>query len=59
MTAPSGHYGRGSTPGPASGTSLGMARQGRDVQLTAYAARDWRANFFPVGIAHSIGGGSA
>jgi hypothetical protein len=30
-----------------------------DVQLTAYAARDWRANFFPVGIAHSIVGGSA
>ncbi len=24
-----------------------------------YAARDWRANFFPVGIAHSIVGGSA
>jgi hypothetical protein len=21
------------------------------VQITAYAARDWRANFFPVGIA--------
>ena len=37
----------------------GMARQGWDVQLTAYAARDWRANFFPVGIAHSIVGGSA
>jgi hypothetical protein len=30
-----------------------------DVQLTAYAARDWRANFFPVGIAHSIVGGTA
>jgi hypothetical protein len=28
------------------------------VRLTAYAARDWRANFFPVGIAHSIVGGS-
>jgi hypothetical protein len=27
----------------------GMTRQGWDVQLTAYAARDWRANFFPVG----------
>ena len=37
----------------------GMAHQGWDVQLTAYAARDWRANFFPVGIAHSIVGGSA
>jgi hypothetical protein len=29
------------------------------VQLTAYAARDWRANVFPVGSAHSIVGGSA
>jgi hypothetical protein len=37
----------------------GMMHQGWDVQLTAYAARDWRANFFPVGIAHSIVGGSA
>jgi hypothetical protein len=32
----------------------GMMHQGGVVQLTAYAARDWRANFFPVGIAHSI-----
>jgi hypothetical protein len=32
---------------------------GLDVQVAAYAARDWRANFFPVGIAHSIVGGSA
>jgi hypothetical protein len=37
----------------------GMTHQGWEVQLTAYAARDWRANFFPVGIAHSIVGGSA
>ena len=37
----------------------GMTHQGRDVQLTAYAARDWRANFFPGGIAHSIDGCSA
>jgi hypothetical protein len=29
------------------------------VQLTVYATRNWRANFFPVGIAHSIVGGSA
>jgi hypothetical protein len=36
----------------------GMTHQGWDVQLTAYAARDWRANFFPIGIAHSIVGGS-
>jgi hypothetical protein len=25
----------------------GMTHQGWDVQLTAYAARDWRANFLP------------
>jgi hypothetical protein len=37
----------------------GMTHQGWDLQLTAYAARDWRANFFPIGIAHSIVGGSA
>jgi hypothetical protein len=37
----------------------GMTHQGWDVQLTAYAARDWRANFYPVGIAHSIVGGTA
>jgi hypothetical protein len=36
-----------------------MTYQGWDLQLTAYAARDWRANFFPVGIAHSVVGGSA
>jgi hypothetical protein len=43
---------------PGSGRE-GLAHQGWDVQLTAYAARDWRANFFPAGIAHSVGGGSA
>jgi hypothetical protein len=37
----------------------GMTHQGWGVQLTAYAARDWRPNFLPVGIAHSIVGGSA
>jgi hypothetical protein len=37
----------------------GMTHQGWDVQLTAYAARDWCANFFPVGTAHSIVGGDA
>ena len=37
----------------------GMAHRGYDVQLTAYAARDWRATFYPVGIAHSIVAGSA
>jgi hypothetical protein len=39
--------------------AVGMAHQGWDVQLTAYAARDWRATFFPVGIAHSVVGGTA
>jgi hypothetical protein len=38
---------------------VGMAWQGWDLQLTAYSGRDWRANFFPVSIAHSIVGGSA
>ena len=33
--------------------------RGWDVQLTAYAARDWRATFFPVGIADSIVVGTA
>jgi len=37
----------------------GMAHQGWDLQLTAYAARGWRATLYPVGIAHSIVGGSA
>ena len=32
----------------------GMTRQGSDLQ-----AREWRADFLPVGIAHSIVGGSA
>jgi hypothetical protein len=36
----------------------GMAYQGWDLQLTAYSGRDWRANSFPVGIAHSIVGGT-
>jgi hypothetical protein len=37
----------------------GMTHLGWDVELTADAARDWRANFFPVGIAHAVVGGSA
>ena len=37
----------------------GMTYQGWDVQLTAYAARDWRATFYVTGLAHSILGGSA
>ena len=37
----------------------GVTYQGWDVQITAYGGRDWRANFFPAGIAHSILGGTA
>jgi len=36
---------------------VGMTWQGWDLQLTAYVGCGWRANFFPVGIAHSIVGG--
>jgi hypothetical protein len=36
----------------------GMTHQGWDVQLTAYAARERRATFFPVVTAHSIAGRS-
>jgi hypothetical protein len=36
-----------------------MTHQGWDLELTAYSGHDWRANFFPVGIAHSIVDGSA
>ena len=39
--------------------AVGMARQGYDLQLTRYAERGWRANFYPAGIAHSIIHGSA
>jgi hypothetical protein len=35
-----------------------VTHQGWDMQL-AYAARDRRANFFPVGNAHAVAGGSA
>jgi hypothetical protein len=38
---------------------VGMTWQGYDLQLTAYAGQDWRANFFPAGLAHSIVKGSA
>jgi hypothetical protein len=37
----------------------GIKHQGWDVRLSTYTARDWRATFFPVGIAHSVVGGSA
>jgi hypothetical protein len=39
--------------------AVGLHRQGWDLQLTQYGDGHWRANFFPVGIAHSIVGGSA
>ena len=35
----------------------GMTHQCWDVRFTAYAARDWRATFYPVGIARAIVGG--
>jgi hypothetical protein len=38
---------------------VGMAWQGYDLQLTVYAARDWRATFYPAGIAHSVVSGTA
>jgi len=38
---------------------VGMQWQGWDLQLTAFAGRDWRATFFVTGIAHSVAGGSA
>jgi hypothetical protein len=33
--------------------AVGMARQDFDLQLTKYAERGWRANFYPSGLAHS------
>jgi hypothetical protein len=38
---------------------VGMAAQGCDLQLTAYAGANWRATFFVTGMAHSIVKGSA
>jgi hypothetical protein len=37
----------------------GLARQGWDLQLTAYGDGHWRATFYVTGMAHSIVGGSA
>src|SRR5207249_8827802 len=46
--------GRGWTRGAASGTySVGMARQGYDLQLTRYDDRGWRATFYMSGMEHS------
>ena len=33
--------------------TVGMARQGYDVQLTRYDERGWRATFYPTGMEHS------
>jgi hypothetical protein len=53
-------WANGSITGPGTGLIVvGMTHQGWDPQLTACSGRDGRANFFPVGIAHSIVGGSA
>jgi hypothetical protein len=34
--------------------TVGMARQGFDLQLTRYGGEGWRATFFPEGRAHSL-----
>src|SRR5437867_9272435 len=34
--------------------TVGMARQGYDLQLTRYDERGWRATFYPTGMEHSI-----
>jgi hypothetical protein len=34
--------------------AAGMAHQDLDLQLTRYAERGWRANFYPSGLAHSV-----
>lgn len=33
--------------------TLGMSRQGFDLQLTQYGTEGWRATFYPAGRAHS------
>jgi hypothetical protein len=44
-----------STRGPASDwSSSAWPTRAFDLQLAAYGGRDWRANFFSAGIAHSI-----
>ena len=43
----------------AGAVAVGMARHGYDLQLTRYADQGWRANSYPVGIAHSVVVGSA
>jgi hypothetical protein len=34
--------------------TIGMARQGYDLQLTRYDERGWRANFYPTGLTDSV-----
>ena len=38
----------------ASAVAAGMARQDFDLQLTQYAERGWRVNFYPSGLAHPV-----
>jgi hypothetical protein len=38
--------------------AAGMARPDFDLQLTRYAERGWRANFYPSGLAHSVVSGT-
>jgi hypothetical protein len=58
QAAPLASRGASSCPGTGA-VECGMAHQGYDLQLTRHAERGWRATFFPVGIAHSVVGGSA
>jgi hypothetical protein len=54
MTAHSGRCARGSTHGPASGTSpWECTGRGYDLQLTQYADRGWRATFYTTSMEHS------
>jgi hypothetical protein len=39
--------------------TVGMARQGYDLQLTQYDDRGWRATFYTTGMEHSPTGGRA
>jgi len=39
--------------------SVGMHRQGWDLQMTEYGNGHWRATFYVTGMTHSIIGGSA
>jgi hypothetical protein len=55
MTARSTGSARGSIPWRGIGAvSVGMHRQGYDLQLTQYDERGWRATFYVTGVEHSL-----